>query len=182
MFSLSLVFPEPTFKDTIQKFARQAGWNITELEDGAAMFQFHIKASGRVQTLFIFQSGSTLEFLSPLKKVAFESPNDIPHTLSTALLQRSASLTIGFWCVAQIGDQYFFSCMHNIEMKMLKVGYFRLIVTALIEECDMVEGILSDIHQAMSGEERFSSLSQESLLTDAEAQPDIERLWRMLEE
>lgn len=160
MFSLSLVFPEPTFKNTIQKFARQAGWNIAGLEDRAAMLQFHMKNSGRVQTLFIFQVGSTLEFLSPLKKVAFASPNDIPHTLSTALLQRNANLTIGFWCVAQIGNQFFFSCMHNIEMKMLKVGYFRLIVTALIEECDIVEGIL----------------------TDAEAQADLERLKRMLEE
>ncbi|MCS6859567.1 MAG: hypothetical protein NZT92_04510 [Abditibacteriales bacterium] len=160
MFSLSPAFPGPTFKGIIQKFARQAGWNIAAIEDRAAMFQFHMERSGRVQTLFIFHLGSTLEFVVPLKTVAFVSPNNAPHALSTALLQRNANLIIGFWCVAQIGDQFFFACMHNVEMKRLKAGYFRLIVAALIEECDMVE----------------------SILTDAEAQADIERLKRMMGE
>lgn len=140
MSSFASLFSGVNFRNTIQKYCNEVGWKIYDSNDKRVILQFNME-SGRKQTLYIIRFESTLEFSVP-SMASFSSVDDIPHYLSTLLLQRSSERKIGFWCIEKIGEKQTYSHMHNAELELINVSYFTKVVRALINECDDFEGTL----------------------------------------
>ncbi len=143
MASFESLFSGVNFRTTIQRYCSQVGWKIAEIDNKHATLKFSMD-SGRDQTLYIIPYESTLEFSVPSMAI-FNTEDDIPHFLSTFLLQRSAEKKIGFWCIEKVGGKFVYSYMHNAEIQLIDVNYFAKVVRALIKECDDFEGVLIDI-------------------------------------
>lgn len=141
--SFENLFSGVNFATTIQRYCDAIGWKVADLNNQRAMLRFNMD-SGREQTLFILRYESTVEFSVP-SVAAFDSDQNIPHVLSTLLLQRNAERKVGFWCIEKISGKYVYSCMHNAELQLLNEAYFAAVVRALVMECDDFEGTLSRI-------------------------------------
>jgi len=59
--------------------------------------------------------------------------------LSTILLEKNANYKIRFWCLEKISDRLVYSVMHNAEIRLIDVQYFRNVINRLISECDDLE-------------------------------------------
>jgi len=141
--SFENLFSGVNFANTIQKYCDAIGWKIADLNNQRALLRFNME-SGRQQTLFILRYESTIEFSVP-SVAQFASEKDIPHLLSSLLLQRNAERKVGFWCIEKIGDKWVYSCMHNAELQLIDKDYFATVVRSLIVECDEFENILIKI-------------------------------------
>ncbi|WP_322508508.1 hypothetical protein [Anaerolinea sp.] len=137
------LFSGVNFKSTVTRYCQQIGWKVAEVDDRHAMLKFTME-SGRNQVLWILRYDKTLEFSVP-SMAQFDREEDIPHFLSTVLMRRSSQKKIGFWCIEEINGRYIYSCMHNAEIQLMDIPYFRDVVVALISECDEFEGILLDM-------------------------------------
>lgn len=140
MAGLSSLFSGVNFQRTIQRYANDQNWRIAEIDNGHAVLKFRMD-SGRNQQVYILRFENTLEF-STASMAIFDSENQIPHYLSTLLLQRSAERKYGFWCIENLSGKFVYSCMHNAEMELIDSNYFGAVVRALISEVDDFEGIL----------------------------------------
>ncbi len=143
MPGLADLFAGSNFRGTIQRYCNANGWRIADLNDRRAILRFDMN-SGRTQTLYIIKYESTLEFSVP-SMLAFDSPDKLPHFISSLLLERNSENKIGFWCIETIGNKKVYSYMHNAEMSLLDANFFGRVVTALIKECDTLEGIVLDM-------------------------------------
>ncbi len=137
------MFSAPRFRSTVERYCAQIGWRIAEIDDRKAVIKFKMN-SGRSQTLYIIRYDTTLEFSVP-SIAAFDGRDDVPHLLSTMLLERNAANRIGFWCIETIAGKQVFSYMHNAEMELLNTEYFERVVQLLIRECDDFEGAMLDM-------------------------------------
>lgn len=138
MSGMAELFAGATFERTIKQYCDDQGWQLADLNDRRAILQFTME-SGRTQTLYIIKYDTTLEFSVP-SALSYASTDDVPHQVSTLLLQRNAQKKIGFWCIEEIQDKKTYSCMHNAEVNLIDSNYFASVVSALIEECDEFEG------------------------------------------
>lgn len=137
---LAELFSGANFENTITKYCAACGWKLADLNNRRAILRFNMD-SGRVKTLFIVRYDTTLEF-SVQSMAAFDSEDNIPHFLSTLLLQWSTDYKMGFWCIENIGEKHVYSVMHNAEMQLINNTYFERVVRKLISECDKFEEIL----------------------------------------
>jgi hypothetical protein len=137
MPSLMDLFAAPLFRSTIERYCSEIGWRIAEIDSRRAVIRFRMD-SGRRQTLYIIRYDETLEFSVP-SGLAFDERGDVPHGLSTLLLERNATKKIGFWCLENIADRKVFSFMHNAHIALLNTQHFEHVVRALIRECDEFE-------------------------------------------
>lgn len=140
MSSFADLFSGVNFERTIRRFCDDHGWVIAEISNRSAVIRFNM-SSGRKQTVYITKHETTLEFDCP-SGACFDSQDDIPHLLSTILLERNARNKIGFWCIETIGSRLVFSYMHNAELRLIDSQFFARIIRALIQECDEFEGAL----------------------------------------
>lgn len=131
------LFSRDDFQHTIKGYCKRCGFEIYEIDDSHATLVFKMP-SGQDQILYIRPFGSTLEFSVP-SALKVDRLEDLPHELSTKLLERSSSQKIGFWCIEEFGGQYAYSYMHNAEMKLITPEYFGQIVVALVQECEQFE-------------------------------------------
>jgi len=138
MSGFSSLFSGLNFRNTIQKYASHHGWRVAEVDSDHALLRFSMQ-SGRTQILYIMRYDTTLEFSVP-SLVNFNSENEIPHYLSTLLLQRSTEKKYGFWCIEKVGGKFVYSYMHNAELQLIDVEYFGRVVRAMLNECDDFEG------------------------------------------
>lgn len=125
------------FKKAVPAMAKENGWTVSEVGDSRAVLEFQT-GKGRMQALYILKYPETLEFSVPSAAI-YNSLDDIPDGLGTALLKRNNELQTGFWALEQIGDQWVFSVMRNEAMDNLHVENFGKIVEALVTECDRFE-------------------------------------------
>lgn len=88
------------FNDLIKSHCSNIGWSISELKDESAKIDFSME-SGRKQTVYVIQYGSVIELSVP-SAFAMDSEDEIPHVLSTALLQKNAQYKLGAWCIEKI--------------------------------------------------------------------------------
>jgi hypothetical protein len=126
------------FKRTIKSYCNNVGFNIYEINDRKAVLRFETE-SGIDQFLYIIIFDSTLEFSVPSGFTYDEDDEDDDEfigKISTYLMKRNASRKVGFWSIEKIGDEMCYSIMHNAEMSLMDAGYFHMIVTALVSECD----------------------------------------------
>lgn len=144
MPDLSSLFSGVNFRRTIERYASESNWRIADINDVRAIMRFNM-SSGRTQTLFIIRYDSTLEFSVP-SGLKFGAVDDVPHYLSTLLLQRNREPKVGFWCLEEISGKLVYSCMHNAELQLIDSRYFRRVVSMLVDECDdfeeCIEGML----------------------------------------
>jgi hypothetical protein len=138
MSGMAELFAGANFERTIQKYCEDQSWKLADLNERRAILQFTME-SGRTQTLYIIKYDTTLEFSVP-SALSYPSTDDVPHYVSTLLLQRNSQKKIGFWCIEEIQGKKTYSCMHNAEMNLLNSDYFGSVVSALIQECDEFEG------------------------------------------
>lgn len=146
MSGLADLFSKATFGQTIQRYAEQAGWRLSDITDRRAILEFTME-SGRQQTLFIIRYDSTLEFSVPTL-AAFDDDDEIPAFLAVALLKRSSQKKIGFWCIEEIGGKQVCSCMHNAELQLIDARYFESVVRRLIHEAEEFDGFLAKMAEA----------------------------------
>lgn len=139
------LFSRNVFQRTIKDYCNRCGWRIAEIDDSYAKLIFTMP-SGQDQALFIVPYQSTLEFSVP-SALMVDRLEDIPHELSTKLLQRSSETKIGFWCIEEIGDNYVYSYMHNAEIQLINLEYFANVVQTLIIECEEFEQQLGQFAQ-----------------------------------
>ena len=140
MSSLDALFTQATFRRTIGRYAAEAAWTPTALDDTRAIFRFDLE-SGRAHRVFVIPSETTLEFSVPTS-LSFAVRADVPHALAVMLLERNASPRIGFWCIERIGGELYLSCMHNAELQLIDAGYFRAVIQRLVTEADDLEGLV----------------------------------------
>lgn len=131
------LFSSSNFRSTIQRYCNQLGWRISDLNDRRAILKFNAD-SGNTQTLFIIRFENTLEFSVPTG-MKFSSTEDVPGWMSTMLLCKNTKYKIGFWCIEDLDGQQVFSVMHNAEISLINVEYFRSVVLKLVSECDGFE-------------------------------------------
>ncbi|MGL4375036.1 MAG: hypothetical protein ACRCT1_01240, partial [Microcoleaceae cyanobacterium] len=137
------IFSSFKFRSAIEGYCRNLDWNIYSIDNKTAVIKFNME-SGSTQTLFILKYDTTLEFSCP-SGLKFDAIDDIPHYLSTLLLRQNAQYKFGFWCIENIGDKKVFSMIHNAEMSLIDVDYFRRVVTTLILKCDEFEHNIEDL-------------------------------------
>lgn len=128
------------FSSFISRMCAASNWAIREIDDEHAIIEFTLDQA-RSQTLFIFSFGDELEFSVP-SFAAFDSLEDVPHFISSTLLQVNAKTKIGFWCLEQIGNKMVYSYMHNARMKMVDEAQFVDIVMTLVQRVDEFETLL----------------------------------------
>ncbi len=128
------------FMPFLTRMCAAHNWVIREVDNEHAVIEFSVDKT-RTQTLFIFSFDDYLEFSVP-SFAAFDSPENIPHILSTSLLQINAKTKIGFWCVEKIGEKSVFTFMHNASLAQLDETLFGEIVTTLIQRVDEFENLL----------------------------------------
>lgn len=135
-----------SFTGLVRNFCEQIGWTIAEIDATHALLEFEMR-SGRTQVVLLVPFEETLELSVPslLLGEFTEDLRDELHELSTLLLLRNSQSRYAFWTIAEIDGQEFFSCMHNAEFELLNVLHFKLLVEALILECDAFEQYLEDI-------------------------------------
>jgi hypothetical protein len=138
--------PQTDFLDFITRMCGAQNWKITESDNEHAIIQFAVNEA-RSQTLFIFSFDDALEFSVP-SFAAFDSLEDVPHLISSTLLQVNAKTKIGFWCLEQIGDHHVYTFMHNTSITGMTESVFGEIATALIQRVEEFENLLTQ----MSGE------------------------------
>jgi hypothetical protein len=124
----------------ITKMCEAHQWKIKELDDEHVVIQFAVNET-RSQTLFIFGFDNSLEFSVP-SFAAFDSLENLPHLISSTLLQVNAKTKIGFWCLEQIGDQLVYTFMHNTSMDNVTEEIFGEIVTSIIQRVEEFESLL----------------------------------------
>jgi hypothetical protein len=134
------------FMNFITRMCGVHQWKITESDNEHAVIQFAVNET-RSQTLFVFGFDNSLEFSAP-SFAAFDSFENVPHLISTTLLQINAKTKIGFWCLEQIGDRFVYTFMHNATMAHVSEETFGDIVTSVIQRVDEFENLL----MKMSGE------------------------------
>lgn len=135
------LFSNSNFRSTIQRYCNQLGWKINDLNDRRAILKFN-SDSGNTQTLFIIRYETTLEFSVPTG-LKFNSEEDVPGWMSTMLLCKNTEYKIGFWCIENIDGRKVFSVMHNAEISLINVDYFRKVILKLVNECDEFEQVIS---------------------------------------
>lgn len=135
--SFESLFSGVNFASTVRKYCAANGWNIADLNDSCATLRFTVN-SKRTKTIFIIRYDLTIEF-SVQSMAIFDSHDEIPHFLSTLLLERNAEKKIGFWCIEKIKNKFIYSCMHNAKIQLLDKDHFADIVNTLINECDDFE-------------------------------------------
>ncbi len=128
------------FMPFLTRMCSAHNWVIREIDDEHAVIEFSVDKT-RTQTLFIFSFEDYLEFSVP-SFAAFDAPENIPHILSTSLLQINAKTKIGFWCVEKIGEKSVFTFMHNASLAQLNETLFGEIVTTLIQRVEEFENLL----------------------------------------
>ena len=128
------------FSAFINRMCAASNWAVRELDDEHAIIEFTLDQT-RSQTLFIFSFGDELEFSVP-SFAAFDSLEDVPHFISSTLLQVNAKTKIGFWCLEQIGNKMVFSYMHNAQMDLVDEKQFIDIVMTLVQRVDEFETLL----------------------------------------
>ena len=99
------------FLSFVTKMCSFHKWKITESDDEHVVIQFAVNDT-RSQTMFIFGFDNSLEFSVP-SFAAFDSLENVPHFISSTLLQINAKAKIGFWCLEQIGERYVYTYMCN---------------------------------------------------------------------
>jgi hypothetical protein len=135
------------FSEFITRMCEANKWATRELDNEHAIIEFTLDQT-RSQTLFVFGFEKELEFSVP-SFAAFDSLDNVPHLISSTLLQMNAKTKIGFWCLEQIGDKIVFTYMHNVNMNHVDESLFHEIVTTLIQRVDEFENLLVK----MSGDE-----------------------------
>jgi hypothetical protein len=137
------IFSSFKFRSTVESYCQNLDWNIYKIDNKTAVIKFNME-SGSTQTVFIIKYDLTIEFSCP-SGLKFEDVDDIPHRLSTLLLQKNAEYKLGFWGIEDIGDQQVFSIIHNAEMSLIDLDYFRRVVIQLVQECDEFERTIEDL-------------------------------------
>ncbi len=146
-----------TFKNVITSHCATLGWNIAELQEDKACLNFEMD-SGRTQSIYILNYNSVLEFSVPSSAI-FETPDDIPHFLSTTLLSKNAEYKIGAWAMEQVGDKFVYSIMFNEHINAIDTGGFKNIVMFLLAECDGFDGFLIELSAYLADNPGASSQS-----------------------
>jgi hypothetical protein len=131
------LFSGSNYRSTIVRYCNSLGWSINDINDRRTIIKFNMD-SGSTQTLFIIRYDNTLEFSCP-SGLKFDSTGDCPAWLSAALLCKNREYKVGFWCIEGIGDKQALSIMHNAEISLIDVNYFRRVINQLIKECDDLE-------------------------------------------
>lgn len=141
MASLSRLFVEANFRQMIQRWCSQQGWNITEMNEDQAILQLRVPA-GRTQRVFIRKEDNSLEFFVP-SAFQFTSIDAVPHYISSLLLKRNSEKNIGLWSIEKIDNQQSYAYRYRVELEDIDSSHFASVVRALIDECDeLEEGIL----------------------------------------
>ena len=135
MTTMTELFSGVNFKSTIQKYCREIGWNIAEVNEDFARLVFTMQSGGD-QIVIITRYGATLEFVAP-SVVRVKSEDKVPDYIARKLLLRNTEKRFGFWCLLKVDQaDFILSYMHNAEIELLTTKYFAAIVRALTEECD----------------------------------------------
>ena len=91
-------FSKKGFKAAVEEFAKDLGWQVSELNDTEAVIELNDE-----QTLYIDFNEDTLVFSIP--SIAwFETREDIAHEDSTYLLERNAEVKYGFWALVEMEE------------------------------------------------------------------------------
>lgn len=134
------MFSRDNFPTTMERYCRDLGWKIVDGNPDVAIVEFSM-GSGRTRWLALSRREAGLRFEVP-SLAHFAFVGEIPPYLSVLILRRNFQLEIGFWCIQEINNESFFSCIHNAEWQLISAEYLRHAVGALINECEDFEKTL----------------------------------------
>jgi hypothetical protein len=135
MVSFETMFSRDNFKNTMQRYCRDLGWEIAGANENIAMVE--LSDTRRTQMLSLIRLKRGLRFSVP-SLASFATAGEIPPYLSTLVLRRNWDLETGFWGIQEIGGSVF-SCIHYAEWQLISADYMRNIARALINECEDFE-------------------------------------------
>lgn len=131
------------FKRAIKTYCEDHNWKIADIDADHAELEFRIH-SKRKHSLYIVRYDTTVEFFVPSLPV-LDTEEWRSKKFSRSLLQRNSQKKVGFWCIKEIKEKFFYSYMHNAELKLLDSEYFAQIIGGMISECDAIEGFIDNV-------------------------------------
>lgn len=128
--------PALVFQSTIKRLAKAHAWPIEEITGKKVSLKMHAESGNAYELdVFRFEKNMLLEF-SVSTELTFPSGEEVPHWLSTFMLERNAKMTVGFWCLQKVDEKLTYAVIHNEEIGLLNSDYFGRIGRKLVWECD----------------------------------------------
>ena len=124
------------FKEIMQAFAQHLGWEADEIDESQAHFLL-TNDDGEDQELMIFSEGEQVEIIAP-SLVGFTSEDELPHDVSTELLQRNADLDVGAWTLIDLDSELLYALRWTLDLDALAAierDRFGEIAADLLREC-----------------------------------------------
>lgn len=124
------------FQSTIKRLAKAHAWEIEEITGKKVSLKIDAE-SGNAHELVVYRydSDMLLEF-SVSTGLSFPKGDEVPHWLSTVMLERNGKMKVGFWCMQKVDERLTYMAIHNEEIALLNSDYFGRIGRKLVEECD----------------------------------------------
>jgi hypothetical protein len=130
-------FAEKGFQAAIEEFAKDLGWEISELNETEAAVDLNEE-----QSLFIDFNEDTLVFSIP-SAAWFESKDDIAHEDSTFLLERNAEIKFGFWGLVEMEEGWGYVLYYDQFLPHKDINLD--LNSQVIEE--IIEGMLAEVDE-----------------------------------
>ncbi len=121
------------FKYVVATFCHESKLNYSKITKKKASIYFEL-ADKNIQKVYIYRYGSTLEFVAP-SKVKFKELKEVPHDMAAQFLYENSEKKIGFWCIEKFEEEFYFTRMYNIELKVLSCDFFLNILSSLATQC-----------------------------------------------
>ncbi|MCD0174779.1 hypothetical protein IHN32_02270 [Deinococcus sp. 14RED07] len=128
------------FRTVMRNCASEHGLRFETLEDHFASMLLTSK-SGDVRLVMFTPHDTTIEFMVTTD-LEYDSLEAVPDVLSTHLLRANEKTRLGFWALTQIGDQYCYAVMYNIETKLLTPKLFASVLSDALSQVDDVHSSL----------------------------------------
>lgn len=130
------------FKDRVVEAATNKGWEIISLGDDSALIKVPVY-EGQKQICYLTLLHDTVKFYGTTQ-LTYDSPDDVPHRLSTHLLSDNDTRLLGSWCLEEIDGKHTFTCIHEEKLNAMQYKNF---VSSVLR---VVEGS-AEIDRAFSG-------------------------------
>ena len=121
------------FKYVIATFCHENELDYSKITKKKASIYFKLK-DDTIQKVYIYRYGSTLEFVAP-SRVKFKKLAEVPDRMAAQFLYENSEKKIGFWCIEKFEEEFYFTRMYNIELKVLSGDFFLNILSSLATQC-----------------------------------------------
>ena len=140
------------FEKKIKSFCQPPRYDLSKLEDGLALLVVHPEASEKMDEhiMMIRDIDDILQF-SMASHIMMAPGEEIPHHLSSTLLEINSESLMGFWSLERVDNPeiaFVFSYGNNVSKMLLNKKLFDEVVTDMLESCGSLYQMIEAVEQA----------------------------------